>query len=135
MVNHLTIQGRLTRDLELRKVTVGQDAFDYVDFTVVWNEKSGDGKEKTLWQNCKAWRGLATFMGKWMHTKGTELIVEGRLITEQWTDKDGNKRSNNVLLVDHAHFCGKRQDNTQTAAPVQAAPQGAVEVEGEPLPF
>lgn len=105
-VNHLVFQGRNVRDLELRTTNSG---IECVNFTLAWSEKYKE-VEKTCFQECKAWRGTAVFIDKYFHNKGSEMIVEGKLETEKWEDKDGNKRSKNVLTVDAVHFCGKRQD-------------------------
>ena len=142
MVNHVTLQGRLTRDLELRKVKAGDIEASAASFTLAWSEKRGDREDKCFLR-CKAWRQTADFMAKYLHAKGTEMTVEGRLLTEEWNDKDGNKRSEIVLNVERVHFCGKRQDQPQqTAEPAQTqpsaptAPNGYIDVSDEDgLPF
>ena len=113
-VNHLTIQGRLTKDIEMRTT---QSGISTCNFTLAWNEKRKD-LDLVCFQTCKAWRGTAEFINKYMHDKGTEMIVEGTLETEKWTDKNGAERSANVLNVDKVHFCGSRKDGNaaQTGA-------------------
>lgn len=132
MVNSVTYQGRTVAEMELKKT---QGGIDYVNFKLAWNEKYKE-QEKTCFLRCKAWRQTATFIDKFFHDKGSELIVEGHLETENWEDNDGNKRSENVLMVERAHFCGKRQSggNGQASAPSAASgftPAG----DDEPLPF
>ena len=131
-VNHTVIQGRNVRDLEPKKIKIGNDEFDFVEFTVAWSEKRGE-KEDQCFQRCKAWRGQAVFLNKYFHNKGAEMIVEGKLITEKWQDKDGNNRSQNVLNVERVHFCGAKRDNSGS----QEAPgaNGFTEVPESELPF
>lgn len=117
MVNHLVFQGRTVREMELRTT---QSGVENVNFTLAWNEKYKEN-ERVCFLRCKAWRQTATFLDKYFHDKGTEMVVEGRLETEKWQDKDGNDRSENVLTVDKVHFCGKRQGGGQGEA-VTAAP-------------
>ena len=129
-VNHLVFQGRLTKDLEKRTT---QSGIDNVQFTLAWSEKYKENERK-CYMRCKAWRNTATFLDRYFHDKGTEMLVEGSLETEEWTDKDGNNRSQVVLNVDKVHFCGRKQqggqDASATVEPAAAAP--ALE---EELPF
>lgn len=132
-VNHLTYQGRLTKEIEKRTT---QSGISNVQFTLAWSEKYKETEDKCFLR-CKAWRGTADFIDRYMHDKGTEVLVEGKLGTEEW-EKDGQKYSQTVLNVDKVHFCGKRQDTgTAAPAPEQPAPAGGfVQVDSnEPLPF
>ena len=137
MINHVALQGRMVRDAELRKVKAGDVEVSAVSFTIAWNDKRGE-RELTLFKRCKAWRQTAEFICKYLGTKGSEMILEGREVTEKWTDQNGAEKSFDVLYVDHAHFSGKKQDNAQ-AQPAQAqqsAPEGFVPVgDDSDLPF
>ena len=136
-VNHLVFQGRATRDLELKTT---QSGIENVKFTLAWSEKYKE-TERKCFLTCKAWRQTATFLDKYFRSKGSEMVVEGALETEEWEDKDGNKRIQIVLNVDKVHFCGKKQDagtvHPVEDAPAAAAPAGGgfVEVQESELPF
>ena len=135
MINHVALQGRMVRDAELRKVKAGDVEVSAVSFTIAWNDKRGE-RELTLFKRCKAWRQTAEFICKYLGTKGSEMILEGREVTEKWKDKDGAEKSYDVLYVDHAHFCGKKQDNAQAQPAQQSAPEGFVPVgDDSDLPF
>ncbi len=136
MLNYVAIQGRMVRDAELRTIQSGDIAVSALSFTIAWNEKNGE-KELSLFKRCKAWRKTAEFIAKYLGTKGSEMILEGREVTEKWKDKDGIDKSFDVLYVDHAHFCGKKAEGQQTAQQAQpSTPAGFVPVdESEPLPF
>ena len=71
-----------------------------------------------------------------MNKKGQEIIVEGKLNTEEW-EKDGQKRSKIALIVSNVHFSGSRKDGgTAETAPAQAQETGNyTAVETEELPF
>ena len=103
MVNKVVLQGRLTKDIELKQT---QGGIAFTNFTVAWSEKYKETETKCF-MTCKAWRQTAEFLNKFFK-KGSELIVEGRLVTEQWQDKDGNNQSRVVLDVEKAHFAGKK---------------------------
>lgn len=136
-VNHLTYQGRNTKDLELK---TSQSGVENLSFTLAWSEKYKE-VEKKCFLPCKAFRQTAVFLDKYFHNKGSEMTVEGHLETEEWEDKDGNKKSRLVLQVEKVHFCGKKQDGAQTSPAQTTAPEppapGAsfVEVPDEELPF
>jgi single-strand DNA-binding protein len=127
----------MVRDAELRKVKAGDVEVSAVSFTIAWNDKRGE-RELTLFKRCKAWRQTAEFICKYLGTKGSEMILEGREVTEKWTDQNGAEKSFDVLYVDHAHFCGKKQDSAQTqpAQAQQSTPTGFVPVgDDSDLPF
>lgn len=107
MINKMILQGRLTADPEIKQT---QSGVSCASFTVAWSEKYKEIETKCF-QRCKAWRGTADFLGKYF-AKGQEIIVCGKMVTEEW-EKDGQKRSQQVLVVDEVHFSGKRQDAPQ----------------------
>ena len=128
-VNRLVFQGRNTRDLELKTT---QSGIENVTFTLAWSEKYKE-LERKCFLRCKAWRQTATFLDKYFHGKGSEMIVEGQIETEEWQDKDGNNRSQIVLNVEKVHFCGKKAEQSATKAEEPAAP--VMTETDEPLPF
>lgn len=120
MINKTVLQGRLTAAPELRQT---QSGVTTVFFTVAWSEKYKE-VEKKCFLSCKAWRGTAEFLCKYFK-KGQELIVSGKLTTEDWTTQDGSKRSSTVLDVEGVHFCGSKRDAGENSTPAVPAPTGA----------
>ena len=106
MVNKCVIQGRLTRDVELRRTQSGTAV---AGFTVAWSEKYGESEQK-LFMPCVAWKGTAEMASRYF-SKGQELVVEGKLTSRKWQDKEGNNRETIELVVDRMHFCGAKRDN------------------------
>lgn len=100
MINHVSIQGRFTKDLEL-SYSPGRKA--YVKFIIVWHEKM-KSNESTCFLNCVAFNSLAENAAKYFK-KGKMAVVEGRLITSQYKDKSGEKKSFTELIADKIHFC------------------------------
>ena len=133
MLNHTTLQGRLTRDPELRNTQSGTPV---CSFTVAWSEKYKETETK-LFLNCTAWRGTGEMVSRYF-VKGKEIVVEGKLSTRDWEDKDGNKRSSIELTVDRVHFCGSKGDSASTGCASASAPvqdeYTEIEDDGE-LPF
>ena len=110
MLNHIVIMGRLTRDPELRRTGTG---IAVASFTVaVDRDFSGrDGGEKeTDFIDCVAWRQTGEFVSKYF-TKGSMIVVSGRLQIRSWTDKDGNKRRTAEVVADNVYFGESRRSN------------------------
>lgn len=108
MINHMTLQGRLTRDPELKTT---QSGVSVCSVTVAWSEKHGENENK-LFMPVTAWRGTADMLAKYF-AKGREIVVEGRVQQREWTDNDGNRRHVIEMQADRVHFCGPKQNNTE----------------------
>ena len=83
MLNHVALQGRLTRDPELRRT---QNGVPVTSFSLAVNGR----KDDTLFVDCVAWRGTAETICQYLG-KGRMIIVEGALQSREWDDKDGNR--------------------------------------------
>ena len=106
MINHISIQGRFTKDLEKKETTTGVPV---CNFTIAWSEKYGE-KETSLFLNCVAYRGTADFVSKYFK-KGDMAVVEGKLTSRSY-EKDNEKRYVTELIVDKIHFCGGAKKET-----------------------
>lgn len=107
MLNKIEFQGRLVADPELKKT---QSDVSRLEFTVAWSEKYKEMETKCFLR-CIAWRSTADFISNHFR-KGQEIIIEGKMITEQWKDENGENKSRTVCLVDKAHFCGPKSDSS-----------------------
>ena len=114
MLNHITIMGRLTRDPELRRTGTG---IAVASFTVAVDRdfSSRDGGEKeTDFIDCVAWRQTGEFVSKYF-TKGSMIVVSGRLQIRSWTDKEGNKRRTAEVVADNVYFGDSKRGNEGNA--------------------
>ena len=110
MLNHITIMGRLTRDPELRRTGSG---IAVASFTVAVDRDFGNregGERETDFIDCVAWRQTGEFVSKYF-TKGSMIVVSGRLQIRSWTDKDGNKRRTAEVVADNVYFGESRRSN------------------------
>ena len=110
MLNHIVIMGRLTRDPELRRTGSG---IAVASFTVAVDRDFGgrDGGEKeTDFIDCVAWRQTGEFLSKYF-TKGSMIVVSGRLQIRNWTDKEGNKRRSAEVVADNVYFGDSKRDS------------------------
>lgn len=114
MLNHICLDGRLTRDPELRHTGSG---LAVASFTLAVDrdfENRETGKRETDFIDIMAWRNTAEFVSKYF-TKGSRAIVSGRLQIRTWTDKEGNKRRNAEVVADNVYF-GEKKETKPTAS-------------------
>lgn len=132
MLNKIEYQGRLTADVDLKQT---QSGVSFTEFTIAWSEKYKEVETKCFLR-CKAWRQTAEFLSKYFK-KGSEILIEGRLVTEQW-EKDGQTQSRTICDVEKVHFCGSKSDNGGNSAPTYQAnnaPKFEEIEEDDSLPF
>jgi single-strand DNA-binding protein len=91
----ITMVGNLTADPELRFLPNGTAM---VKFTVastprILDRESGQWKDgDPLFLTCTGWRDMAEHIAESL-TKGTRVIVSGRLRLSRWENEQGEKRS------------------------------------------
>ena len=115
MLNHITIMGRLTRDPELRRTGSG---IAVASFTVAVDRDFGSrdgGERETDFIDCVAWRQTGEFVSKYF-TKGSMIVVSGRLQIRSWTDKDGNKRRTAEVVADNCYFGDSKRDSDNSGS-------------------
>jgi single-strand DNA-binding protein len=77
-----------------------------------YRDRNGETHENTEWHSIVAWRSSADYVEKYVH-KGSQLYIEGKLRTRQWTDQSGNKRFTTEIQADNMQLLGKRPDSQQ----------------------
>jgi len=98
--NTVTLVGNITDDPELRFTPSG---LPVANFTVAVNRrvpKDGGWEDKLEgFFRCSCWRDMAENVAESL-TKGSRVMVVGRLQQRSWEDQDGNKRSTVEVQVD-----------------------------------
>ena len=110
MLNHITIMGRLTKEVELRRTGSGIAVASFT-LAVDRDRKNEEGEKETDFIDCVAWRQTGEFVSKYF-TKGSMAVVSGRLQIRSWTDKDGNKRRTAEVVADNVYF-GESKRNSE----------------------
>lgn len=116
MLNHIVIMGRLGKDPELRRT---QSGVAVATFNVAVDRDFKDkdtGQRVTDWITCVAWRSTAEFVEKYF-SKGSQVLVAGRLQMRDWTDKDGNKRISAEVQAENVYFAGAKTEGGQRELP------------------
>ncbi len=113
MFNKQIIVGNLTRDIELRYLpSGGAIAKGAIASTYKYKDQSGQAKEEVCFLDFTAFGRGGEVLNQFVK-KGSKVMLEGRLIFEQWTAQDGTNRSKHSLRVDNFVFLDSKQDNNQ----------------------
>lgn len=108
--NLCILVGRLTRDPEMRFIPSGTAVCQLgLAINRTWRDKSsGEKREETAFVDVEFWGKTAEVVTQHL-SKGREILVEGRLKTDQWEDKDtGKKRSRLKVVGQSFQFIGAK---------------------------
>ena len=105
--NRVILLGNLTRDVELRHLQSGTAVAD-VGLAVNDRRKSPSGEwiEETSFIDVTLWGRTAEVAAQYL-SKGSPMLVEGRLKQETW-EKDGQKRSKVKVIGERMQMVGSR---------------------------
>ena len=116
-MNRVMLIGRLTTKPELRYTGAN---LPYTRFSVAVNRtfSNSQGQKETDFINVVTWRKQAENVCNFLN-KGSLVSVEGRLQTNNFTDKDGNKRYTMEVVADSVQFLESKgqSQSRQTADP------------------
>lgn len=126
MINKVILVGNVGIDPEVRTTDSGIKVARLKVATTErqYNKQTNESKELTEWHTIILWRNLAEVTEKYVK-KGSQLYIEGRLRTREWTDKDNIKRYSTEIVADELKLLGRKGDaqaEQSTPAP-QATPQ------------
>lgn len=105
-VNKVILVGNLGRDAEVRYTPGGAAVARFsIATTEVWNDKSGQRQERTEWHNIDLWGKQAESLSEYL-VKGKQVYIEGRLQTDEYTDKEGQKRKSTKVRCERVVLLG-----------------------------
>ncbi len=121
--NKVIILGNAGRDPEVRHLEGGGVV---ANFTVATSERFkdrvGNIQERTEWHTIVCWRQLAEFAEKYIR-KGSQVFIEGKIRTRDYTDQSGQKRYVTEIFADTLQLTGRRVDTQTNQQPAQQAAQ------------
>ena len=102
-INQAIIYGRLTKAPELKQA----GSHTVCNLSIATNRKytdqQGNKKEETEYHNAVAWGKQAETIAQYT-AKGHTIYIEGRVKTDEWQDKEGNKRYTTRIIVEKFQF-------------------------------
>src|ERR1017187_9791417 len=106
--NKVQLIGNLCNAPEVRNTESGKKL---VRFSVATNESyrnaKGEKVTETQWHNLIAWGKVADIAEKYL-AKGTEVVIEGKLVHHNYTDKEGNKKYVTEIQVSELLLLGNK---------------------------
>ncbi len=113
--NKVILIGRLGGNPELRYIPQTDRAvanFSLATNERIFNPTSNESDIRTEWHRVVSWGKLAEFSEKYL-TKGKQILVEGRLKTEKWQDRDGNQRYTTKVHAQNITLLGRRDESPE----------------------
>lgn len=138
-MNKVILMGRLTRDPEIR-YSQGEQAMAVARFSLAVDRRfRKDGEQSADFISCVAFGKTGEFFERYCH-QGTKIVVEGRIQTGSYTNKDGNKVYTTDIVVENVEFAESKSSSGSVQRPNPSMandgfmniPDG---VEDEGLPF
>ncbi len=107
--NKVQLIGNLGNAPEVRNTESGKKLVKFsVATNEVYNNNKGEKVKETQWHNVIAWGKVAEIAEKYLH-KGSEVAVEGKLITRNYNDKEGNKKYVTEVQLNELLLLGGKQ--------------------------
>lgn len=125
MLNKVILIGNVGADPEVRTLESGvKVATLRLATTERGKDKDGNAASHTEWHSVVVWRALADVVDRYVR-KGTQLYVEGRLRTREWSTREGEKRYSVEIMCDDMKMIGKKSDSAPAPSEPQSQPTAA----------
>ena len=110
MYNKVIMIGNLTRDIELKYIPSGAAiAKGAIATSHKFKTQTGEQKEEVCFLDFSVFGKSAEILNQYVR-KGSKVMLEGRLVFEQWTAQDGNNRNRHTLRVETFKFLDSKAD-------------------------
>jgi single-strand DNA-binding protein len=114
-LNRVILVGHVGRKPEL-KVLPQRDQhvanFSLATSESVYNKATNESTKRTEWHRIVVWGPQADFCDRYVD-KGKQVLVEGRLSTREWQDRDGNKRTTTEVVAANIVLLGRRDAGSE----------------------
>ena len=132
-LNKAIVIGNLTRDPELRSLPSGIKVCTFSLATNrVWKDKNGARQESTDYHNVVVFGRQAETVAQYMK-KGSSILVEGRMQTRSWDDKNsGEKKYRTEIVADSTQF-GPKGGSSNTPSQSAESSKTSVKKDSEEI--
>ncbi len=111
MYNKVVMVGNLTRDIELRYISSGTAiAKSAIATSYKYKTASGEQKDEVCFLDFNMFGRSAEVANQYLR-KGSKVLLEGRLVFEQWTAQDGTNRNRHSLRVEVMRMMDSKADS------------------------
>lgn len=106
-MNRVFVGGNLTRNPDLRQTPGGMSVCDLsIAVNRFYNSQNGEKKQEVCYLDIVVWGKMAENCNRYL-TKGSPILVEGRLQMDSWQSKEGERRSKIKINATSVQFLGK----------------------------
>jgi len=156
MYNKVILVGNLTRDVELKYTPTGTAIakFGLATNRTYKDSVTGENKQETMFIDITVFGRSAEIANQYLR-KGRRVLIEGRLVLDQWVDQSGQKRSKHSIVAERVQFMENKQSGDEGGyqhttpsynQPKQPAPQPqmqsnqnnnipSIDIDDEEIPF
>lgn len=111
MYNKVIMVGNLTRDIELRYLPSGAAiAKSAIATSYKYKTGTGEQKDEVCFLDFNIFGRSAEVANQYLR-KGSKVLLEGRLVFEQWTAQDGTNRNRHSLRVETMKMLDSKSDS------------------------
>lgn len=130
-MNKVILIGRITRDAEIR-YTQGEKSTAIARFSLAVDRrfKRDNDEQNTDFISCIAFGKIAEFLEKFGR-KGTKFVVDGRIQTGSYNNKDGQKVYTTDVVVENIEFAESKNSSGSGGSTNQPAPAPASSSAGD----
>jgi single-strand DNA-binding protein len=128
-LNKVFLIGRIATDIEMKSLPSGQSVCSFSLATSrKWKDKNGQNQEDSQFHRIVLWARLAEIASQFL-SKGSLIMIEGRIQNRSWEDKSGNKRYATEIVGESMQM-GPKSASSQGAG---AKPSPKAEDENIPI--
>ena len=129
-LNKVILVGHLGQDPKISYTQSGQPVANLRMATSErFKDKSGQWTDRTEWHSIVAWGKDAEFCSNYLG-KGALVMIEGRLQTRKWQDKDGQDRYSTEVVANRVQSLGGRSQGAEGGGSSGMRPQGGMAPQG-----
>jgi len=130
-VNKVILVGRLGRDPETRYTSGGQAVCHFSMATdESYKDKSGERQKRTEWHRITVWGKQAEIAQQYLK-KGAQIYLEGSIRTNEWTDKEGQKKTSYEINASNFRMLGSKSDSAGSSYRSASASAGSADFDAE----
>lgn len=109
MINNIVLAGNVVKDPATRSLPSGKNVS-----TIRLAVNNPISEKEVLFIDVDTWDKQQEFVGKYVK-KGSAVSVVGRLVLDEWTDKQGEKQSKYKVNADRVNFFGGKKKDGATS--------------------
>ena len=149
MYNKVILVGNLTRNVELKYTPSGTAIakFGLATNRFYKDSMSGENKQEVMFIDITVFGRSAEVANQYL-SKGKKVLIEGRLVLDQWVDVSGQKRSKHSIVAEKVQFMDNKNQNSgeggyQTVSAPKPQPQmpkqtnevPSIDIDEQDIPF